>query len=60
MSDSVLRYLVAAVIAMLLIFQIGSFISDIYGMTWGVVSAVVVTIIEIGRASCRERVWNCV
>ena len=50
MSDSVLRYLVAAVIAMLLIFQIGRFISDAYGVTWGVVSAVVVTIIVIMSA----------
>ena len=42
MTDKTLRRIVATVIAMLLIFQIGSLISSLFGMAWGAVSAVVV------------------
>ncbi len=42
MSDKALRYIIAAVIALLLVFQIGHLIADLFGMAWGAVSAVAV------------------
>lgn len=42
MSDKTLRHLVASVIVLLLVFQIGSLISSLFGMIWGVLSAIAV------------------
>jgi hypothetical protein len=42
MSDKTLRHLVASVIVLLLVFQIGSLISSLFGMIWGVLSGIAV------------------
>ncbi len=42
MSDKSLRNLVASVIVLLLVFQIGSLISSLFGMIWGILSAITV------------------
>lgn len=62
MSDKTLRYLIASVIVMLLVFQIGSLIASAFGMAWGVISAVVVAAVSffsarLARAGGRNSVW---
>jgi glucan phosphoethanolaminetransferase (alkaline phosphatase superfamily) len=42
MSDKTLKHLVASVIVLLLVFQIGSLISSLFGMIWGVLSGIAV------------------
>ena len=44
MSDKTLRFIIASVIAMLLIFQIGTLISSVFGMAWGALSVVATAI----------------
>jgi hypothetical protein len=46
MSDRKLRYIIALAIAMLLIFQIGTLISGVFGMVWGTISAIVVAVVS--------------
>ena len=45
MSDKTLRYLIISVIVLLLIFQIGTLISDLFGMLWGALSAIAVLVV---------------
>ena len=42
MPDKTLRYLIVSVIVLLLIFQIGTLISDLFGTLWGALSAIAV------------------
>ncbi len=42
MSDRALRYIIAAVIALLLVYQIGHLIAGLFGTAWGALSAVAV------------------
>jgi hypothetical protein len=46
MSDRTLRYIIALAISMLLIFQIGTLISGIFGMVWGAIVAIVVAVVS--------------
>lgn len=62
MSDKTLKYIIASVIAMLLVYQIGTLISGFFGMAWGVVSAVVVIAVSffsarLARAGGKRSVW---
>jgi hypothetical protein len=62
MSDKTLRNVIAAVIAMLLIFQIGTLISGLLGMAWGAVSAVVIVAVSffsarLARAGGKSSFW---
>jgi len=62
MSDNALRHFIAAAIAMLLIYQIGTLISGIFGAVWGTVSAIVVAIVallaaRIARAAGKSSMW---
>lgn len=62
MSDKVLRYLIATVIAMLLIYQIGTMIAGIFGMAWGAVSAAVVALVSffstrLAKAGGKSSLW---
>ncbi|MHB1331812.1 MAG: hypothetical protein ACYCY1_04390 [Sulfuriferula sp.] len=62
MSDKTLKYIIASVIAMLLVFQIGTLISGFFGMAWGVVSAVVVIAVSffsarLARAGGKNSAW---
>jgi len=62
MSDNTLRYFVATAIAMLLIFQIGTLISGIFGMAWGTVTAVVVAAVSfisarLAKAGGKSSLW---
>jgi hypothetical protein len=62
MSDRTLRYLIAAVIAMLLIFNIGNLIAAAFGAAWGAVSAVAVAAVSVAsarlaRAGGRSSFW---
>lgn len=62
MSDTTLRYLIAAVIVMLLVFQIGSLIAGLFGVAWGGVSAVVVAAVSffsarLARAGGKNSFW---
>ena len=60
MSDRTLRYIIALAIAMLLIFQIGTLISGFFGMTWGLVSAIVVAAVSFLSARlARVRYGSC-
>lgn len=45
MSDTMLKYMVATVIALLLVFQIGTLIASAYGVIWGVIVAALVVAI---------------
>jgi len=62
MSDNTLKYFVAAAIALLLVFQIGTLIAGIFGTTWGIVSAVVVAVVaffsaKLARAAGKSSLW---
>lgn len=62
MSDRTLRYIIALAIAMLLIFQIGTLISGFFGMTWGLVSAIVVAAVSflsarLAKAGGKGSLW---
>ncbi len=62
MTDITLRRIVATVISMLLIFQIGSLVSSLFGMAWGGVSAVVVAGVSffsarIAKAGGKTSAW---
>ncbi|MEO8007713.1 MAG: hypothetical protein ABI728_04225 [Betaproteobacteria bacterium] len=62
MSDKTLRNLIAAVIALLLIFQIGTLISGAMGMVWGAVSAAVIIAVSffsarLARAGGKSSFW---
>ncbi len=50
MSDRTLRYIIAAVIAMLLIFQVGTLVTSAFGMAWGALSAVIVVAVSFFSA----------
>jgi hypothetical protein len=61
-TDKTLRRIVATVIAMLLVFQIGSLISSLFGMAWGAVSALVVAGVSffsarIAKAGGKTSAW---
>jgi len=62
MSDKMLRNVIAAVIAMLLIFQIGTLIAGALGMAWGAASAVVIVAVSffsarLARAGGKSSFW---
>ncbi|RJP90120.1 MAG: hypothetical protein C4518_09345 [Desulfobacteraceae bacterium] len=62
MSDKTLRYIIASVIAMLLVFQVGSLISSVFGMTWGLLSAVAVAAVSffssrLAKAGGKRSFW---
>ena len=62
MTDKTLRHLVASAIALLLIFQIGTLISGLFGMVWGALSAVVVAgvtffSVRLAKAGGKSSVW---
>ncbi|RLJ65151.1 hypothetical protein [Sulfurisoma sediminicola] len=62
MSDRTLRYLIAAVIAMLLVFHIGNLIAAAFGAAWGAVSAVAVAAVSLlsarlARTGGRSSFW---
>jgi hypothetical protein len=62
MTDKTLSRIIATVIAMLLIFQICSLISSLFGMAWGLVSALVVAGVSfftarIAKAGGKTSVW---
>ena len=62
MTDKTLSRIVITVIAMLLIFQIGSLISSLFGLAWGAVSAVVVAgvsffSVRIAKAGGKTSAW---
>jgi drug/metabolite transporter (DMT)-like permease len=62
MSDKTLRLMIALAIAMLLIFQIGTLISGVFGLVWGTVSAVVVAAVSVlsarlARAGGKGSLW---
>jgi hypothetical protein len=62
MSDKTLRHIIASAIAMLLIFQIGTLISGVFGMVWGTVSAVVVAAVSffsarLAKAGGKGSLW---
>jgi hypothetical protein len=61
-SDNTLRYIIALAIAMLLIFQIGTLISGIFGMVWGAVAAIVVAAVSffsarLAKAGGKGSLW---
>lgn len=62
MSDTTLRRLVALAIALLLVHQMGALIAGLFGMAWGVVSALVVAGVtffatRLARAGGKSSVW---
>jgi hypothetical protein len=62
MSDKTLRFIIAAVIAMLLVYQIGILISSVFGMAWGAISSAVVAAVtffsaRLARAGGKSSLW---
>lgn len=62
MTDKTLRQIVAVVIALLLIFQIGTLIASLLGMVWGLLSAVVVAGVSyfsarLAKATGKSSAW---
>ncbi len=62
MSDSVIKYIIAAVIALLLVFQIGALIAGLLGTVWGIVAAAVVTAVtffstRLAGAGAKSSLW---
>ena len=62
MSDTTLRRIVALVIAMLLVYQMGAIITGLFGMAWGVVSALVVAGVtffatRLAKAGGKSSIW---
>lgn len=62
MSDASLRRIVALVIALLLVYQMGALITGLFGMAWGLVSALVVAGVtffatRLARAGGKSSVW---
>ncbi|MGA9666434.1 MAG: hypothetical protein WBQ69_08305 [Gallionella sp.] len=62
MPDKTLGLLIASAIAMLLIFQIGTLISGIFGVAWGTISAVVVAAVSLlsarlAKAGGKSSLW---
>ncbi|MGA8862652.1 MAG: hypothetical protein WBM09_06755 [Gallionella sp.] len=62
MADKTLRYMIALAIAMLLIYQIGTLISGVFGMVWGAESAIVVAAVSflsarLAKAGGKESLW---
>lgn len=50
MSDRTLRFLIATVISLLLIHQIGTLISNVFGVAWGLASSVIVALVSFFSA----------
>ena len=62
MSDTTLRRIVALVIALLLVYQMGALIASLFGMAWGVVSALVVAGVtffatRLAKAGAKGSIW---
>ncbi len=62
MSDTNLRRLVALVIALLLVYQMGAIITGLFGMVWGLVSALVVAAVtffatRLAKSGGKSSVW---
>lgn len=62
MSDNTLKYIIATVIALLLVFQIGALIAGLLGMAWGIVAAVLVTGVSffstrLAGAGAKSSLW---
>ncbi len=62
MSDSTLRRIVALVIALLLVYQMGALITGLFGMAWGLFSALVVAGVtffatRLARAGGKSSIW---
>ena len=62
MSDKALRYIIASVIALLLVFQIGILISSLFGLAWGASAAVAVMAVSffsarLAKAGGKSSFW---
>jgi hypothetical protein len=62
MSDTALRRIVAMAIASLLVYQIGALVTGLFGMVWGVLSALVVALVtffatRLAKAGGKSSVW---
>lgn len=62
MTDKTLRQIIAVVITSLLIFQIGSLISGLLGIAWGIISAIVVAGVSyfsarLAKAGAKNSAW---
>jgi hypothetical protein len=62
MTDKALRQIVVVVIAMLLVFQIGTLIAGLMGIVWGFISAVIVAVVSffsarLAKAGGRSSAW---
>lgn len=61
-SDTTLRRIIALVIALLLVYQMGALITGLFGMVWGVVSALAVACVtffatRLAKAGGKGSVW---
>lgn len=62
MSDHILKHIIAVVIALLLIFQIGTLIAGLLGTVWGILAALVVTAVSffatrLAGAGAKSSLW---
>lgn len=62
MSDGMLKHIVASAIVLLLVFQIGTLISGLFGMVWGILSAAAVTAVSfltarLAKAGVKHSLW---
>jgi hypothetical protein len=62
MSDTSLRRIIVLVIALLLVYQMGALITGLFGMIWGILSALVVAAVtffatRLAKAGGKSSVW---
>jgi len=62
MSDRTLRFVIAVVISMLLVYQVGTLITSIFGTAWGVASSVIVAVVSffavrLAKAGGKSSFW---
>ncbi|MFZ5502663.1 MAG: hypothetical protein ACOY3V_03915 [Pseudomonadota bacterium] len=62
MSDKTLKYIIAAIIAMMLIFQVGTLVSAVLGVAWGAVSSIAIAAVlffsaRLAKAGGIKSLW---
>lgn len=62
MSDKALKHLVASVILLLLIYQVGTLVAGLFGAAWGVLSGIAVTAVSfltarLAKAGVKNSLW---
>ena len=62
MSDRTLKHLVASVILLLLVYQVGTMVAGLFGIAWGILTGVAVTAVSfltsrLAKAGVKNSLW---